>query len=363
MRNPNRVRKPKKKTIWSWCSFWLDMIEKNPAVRVAAGIGAVASMIIVAITFWHIRAEIDDRDDERKARNEERIDRALTRLRERMGGDIGKGWAINVLLNANYSTSTMDISCKAAGTYDDASEDCTLAPSYIGVDAGNADNKSSVTREMMKWFTFESIKESEFIEGNFNFSVVNQPKNYSKASFYNSTFIGSYIGIGSAGDTRLTAYISDSDLSFSYIRTPSRLILANNNISGTEFVDASDTDELITMFGNWAWADKPPLSSTMKKRMTFEVIPPLVDHVTDLTPVPWLKEVSLCDPAYRRSATPSRRFNWLGRKIEQGATGITPALRVTSPQHEICVTISVAEARRRYPDAYAAIQSRTDLTQ
>lgn len=93
----------------------LNSLEKDPFVR-AIVVGAFL------LTAWHLVQDIDDRRDERAARQEERVERergeiarAWEILTTSAAGNSGKAQAIETLFRAGVSLRGIDLSCETMG--------------------------------------------------------------------------------------------------------------------------------------------------------------------------------------------------------------------------------------------------------
>lgn len=98
--------------------FWLT--------RFMIGVGAWLFVLTVAGFFLEYRnfvADREDRREEREARRLDRISQSWETLLRPVGGNTGKGSALNTLLHENQSLRGADLSCNAVGEWRD--ETCT----------------------------------------------------------------------------------------------------------------------------------------------------------------------------------------------------------------------------------------------
>ena len=117
-----------------------DRIENNGLTRIAAAIG----IWLFGATVWALWADMQARTEERQARAEEAEFRQLAQIATAwevlltpVGGDIGKGNALNTLLRAGQSLHRADLSCAAVGEFRDGT--CVNPPVYNNINAFEGD--------------------------------------------------------------------------------------------------------------------------------------------------------------------------------------------------------------------------------
>ena len=108
--------------------------------------GWIAALTVIAVAvaiaaFWF---DYQSRQEERAARQEERDFRRLAQIATAwevlltpVGGDIGKGNALNTLVAAGQVIDDADFSCRAVGTFRDGK--CVTRPQFNGVRFGEGD--------------------------------------------------------------------------------------------------------------------------------------------------------------------------------------------------------------------------------
>lgn len=332
MRNPKKRRKPPKTPWGQWLRF-IEEAEGHPLTKAIAAAIAVLSVWVLLETLGQIRADLKDRVEEREARMQERVDRAWTRMRTRSGGDIGKGWAVNVLIRSDSGASELDLSCKANGGYDNAAGECTAAPVYRGIDLYNIPDIPGYG-DIRPWFLFEDATDATFVEANFDSTLFTALTKIDDTKFINSTFVGSdWSPVFFEAKSR--ALITSSDVSFARFGNPEFVLLTGSNISGAVFSGAypGRKDD---PGNNWAWADYPPKVAT----------------AIGLDVVPNLEIVRLCDPSLRkRGGQSGRPLAPFGFSVKDDVTGISPQVR-DDHSGPGCREMTAEEARAAYPSSY-----------
>ena len=113
-----------------------DGIEGFSITRIIAALGIWLFLISIVAFVIDLR----DRREERQARTEEREFRRLAQIATAwevlltpVGGDIGKGNALNTLIASNNPLEGADFSCAAIGVFQDGN--CKSRPVFNGVDA------------------------------------------------------------------------------------------------------------------------------------------------------------------------------------------------------------------------------------
>lgn len=111
-----------------------ERINRFSFTRLLAALGVWLVLATGIGVYW----EYNSRSEERLAREEEAEFRRLAQiataweiLRTVIGGDIGKGNALNTLISADLPIGNVDLSCKAVGDYLDGI--CNKRPEYNGV--------------------------------------------------------------------------------------------------------------------------------------------------------------------------------------------------------------------------------------
>lgn len=253
-------------------------------------------------------------------------------MRTRSAGDIGKGWAVNVLLTDNGAAMDLDLSCKANGDYDEIEKKCTASPVYRRVDMRNLENDPEYG-DGRPWFLFEDTTDAAFVEGNFDGVLFGLLPNVNDTKFVASTFVGSEWS--SMIDKKKSVMIMNSDVSFAYIWDSDAINVFGSNISGTVFFDSYSSKREYSG-SNWAWGDYPPKIYT----------------AVGLQVVPDIESVKLCDPAVRTRGSQSERpLTPLGGTIKDDVTGIKPQVRDDYYRAQ-CKEITAGEARAKYPSSY-----------
>ncbi len=93
----------------------LTRVESSGFVRLGAVIAAIAGFAVLIATAAQIRADFEDRAEEREYRRLDRIEAARDRLLSRAGGNTGKGDAFRFLMSEGVDVTGMDLSCPAIG--------------------------------------------------------------------------------------------------------------------------------------------------------------------------------------------------------------------------------------------------------
>ncbi|MEI3854977.1 MULTISPECIES: hypothetical protein [unclassified Ensifer] len=322
---------------------WIERVEKHPLTKLAGWLIAIFSAWVLWNTYDQIQQDLLDRREERAARQEERIDRAWTRLQQRAGGDIGKGYALNTLINAGVSLQTLDLSCAAIAKWDPQRNICESRAVF-----------SNIGRELGVFPDYEVyLGEAEMAYtdrpnsiGNLNLlSMSSAILQYSdlRSMYFNSIkFDNIWIF---ASNMRDTVWFSDTRIvvvgsglahsSFSGALKESRI--ERSDVTGIVVADENFSEVLATdtRNKNWAWADQPPMLSTK--------FAPTRRPVRKI-----LERIMLCDPRVRTEMLSEKR-DWT-RFFEDG-----PRFAELSPWEEArdrCVELSIETAATRFPDVY-----------
>lgn len=152
-------------------------LETSWGTRIVAALGVWA----IAITIGGFWLEMGVRAEERQARTEEAEFRRLAQIATAwevlltpVGGDIGKGNALNTLIAAGHEIMDSDFSCEAVGEYEDG--ECISPPVYNNVTTISGDFYESLRRRRLG----EKISNTSFRRANFEGATI---MNFSAADF------------------------------------------------------------------------------------------------------------------------------------------------------------------------------------
>lgn len=335
-----------------WAEKLRDVLEGSPYVHLLGMLGAAITFLVVPATFYQLMVEFNHREEERKAQTEERIERAWTRLLARAGGDIGKGQALNLLLNESSSLRSVDLSCQAIGDWDPINAICRNAPVFTDV---TFDYRSGLG-------SFDEFSDPTFILKELNnkkkrFTSDMEILDFSSVVLVNPTIegrrlndtvlhkskiqAGSLLGTQWFGQSPNIA-IDGTDLRFVrfFWSDVSQAKIENSDLSGAMF--ATDDDRFLKGNENVAWADMPP------RLMTKDGVKPMT--------VDFLKRVTFCDPNKREETFVvglESKFFLLHLPFEPDERYDLYRLP-SSPldRNYDCVEMSLGDAAKMYSDRY-----------
>lgn len=107
------------------------LLESVPEIRIASKFAAFVSFLVLLATAYQIIVEIDNRKLEREIWRQSQITNAWSNLLRPVGGNTGKGDALNFLLSQNINMYHVDLSCRAVGVWE---EECINPAIFSGVD-------------------------------------------------------------------------------------------------------------------------------------------------------------------------------------------------------------------------------------
>lgn len=294
---------------------------------------ALLSLASIIMTLVQVQIDLSAQETERAVQQEERVERAWTRLMMPIGGNMGKGYALNLVLQDGTDLNALDLSCKNVGTWNEKTQTCEKPPIFdkIKIDHNGlnlTDYKSAMSGDIEPYF--KKIRDDDAI----NIDAFNM------ATVVSSSFSGSYLDSFEADelmffntDFSLTywenipkkAGIYLCDLSFAmvnidfYAATPLEWI-DQCNVSGMT-VQIADTRSMEKIFGphqvmsngHWAWADIPPMSYDT------------VNISWKPAPLSVLNGIAFCDPIYRTGGPPSPGASPVSSIVE-AARGLRPQI-------------------------------------
>ena len=127
--------KPVRKITWQQR---LDAFEKHPTVRLVKLLASTFAFLVLVGTAFQLL-------DDLGAREQDRIDAALTRIQIRSGGNTGKALAINALIDANRPISNLNFSCERIGDWSERDRVCRGRVIFEGL-------RLEMPRRRLSWF-------------------------------------------------------------------------------------------------------------------------------------------------------------------------------------------------------------------
>jgi hypothetical protein len=118
---------------------------ESPAARNVTALAALVGFGVVLFTALQIKLDLDDRAAEREIRRDEAIERAWARLLTRAGGNVGKGGALTTLHREGVFLNAIDLSCRALGDWDFATERCVRRVIFGDIELAGAFDQGKLT--------------------------------------------------------------------------------------------------------------------------------------------------------------------------------------------------------------------------
>lgn len=106
-------------------------LHNHPLPRICGVIAATIGFFVIVLTAYQISIDLDERAEERIAREEQRIARAWENLLRRAAGNTGKAQALNSISSKNASLTGIDLSCSSRGELENSN--CLRPPIYEGI--------------------------------------------------------------------------------------------------------------------------------------------------------------------------------------------------------------------------------------
>jgi hypothetical protein len=210
---------------------------------IVGGVIVVISAVALLYDFWH-------RAEERKVWRDTRIATEWQNLLRPVGGNTGKGDALNFLLSEGVNLADVDLSCRAVGEWDGT---CTRPAVFAGVDFSVLDLEAVGAMNRVSF------------EGN----AIDAPRFPARAEAVEDLRINNVIASGWEEFTppphiRLHS-CTDCDVRGWFISERFLRRLTRSNLSGTQVVVASQ--KLLTTnsieqnrpFRNFAFVEQPPI--------------------------------------------------------------------------------------------------------
>lgn len=270
----------------------------------ASNLLRLGGIVVAGLTFVMILVDIVDRADEREDRRGARIERAWARIQLKMGGDIGKGNAINTLIRADERVSEADFSCAVAGIWEKTnisgkttvltdwdSEQCKDRPVFSGVDFRSLRGElPKLSNSLVINATFDgtdpgSLRQVRFLSSSFQTSefTYNTP---GSLSFSDSNFTSAHLY------EELLPFIEQSNFTDVVIKASFH----------PELIKWPERDAMNPFPGNWAWADHPARIERVERSSHIKANAPSEDLLVSEV----YRNISFCDPrerpGYRRDA-------------------------------------------------------------
>lgn len=209
---------------------------RQPLFGAIAAVAGVVGFVVVVATGWQIWNDYVDRQ-------EDRIDRAWTRLLRPMSGNTGKADAFEFLTLHRVSLSDTDLSCRAIGSFDASAGRCAKRPVFEGLELSYRD-QGLVILDGIEFDEVE-IGNSQFVQ-----IALNQI-DFQQAFIHDTKIIHSYLHASGRDAIFANSSFRGSLLAGSFLVEAQ---FTSVDISNTIFWTIP-TDRLA---GAWAWADAPP---------------------------------------------------------------------------------------------------------
>lgn len=282
-----------------------------------SNIGQILALVATAYTLYSVYETTVDLQADVQVRREESIERAWNKLLLPMGGNIGKGDALDKLVSENVDLTGIDLSCKERGTWDSQLKACINRPIYASFTLPHqrvvADDPSSLfAQAMQSMLDLTSLPVTSMQET--IISGMRAERMYIPAPVFNNASISRSMLSGTLFWRESKGLsIRRSDLSYAWVAQD--IVVGQSNISGTTFsAGPGETGSTTFSFagGNWAWADMPPR----------------VKDASDSRPAPaaWLLNMRLCAHELRAGNETAVWKDGDYTRMET-ATGILPQAR------------------------------------
>ncbi|MBL0375259.1 hypothetical protein JJB09_24905 [Rhizobium sp. KVB221] len=322
-----------------------ESIDNSAVLHFIAIMFAVLTGVVTIGTMWQITTDISDRQTEREEAREERLSRAWAHLMTPVGGQSGKGAAMNVILLSGGRIDQVELSCRKIGDWDQRTGKCANPPVLDGVAFG-----ISSRGNIFDWGTKNFPLFSDITFTNSDFSGVSlYPRDFANVRFEASNLEGATIhedakvSLFAVSLKRAKIYY-EADVAFAenisnaiFFFEDGGLMLKGQSISAP----AAFAPE----FSNaWFWADEPPvLTRSVGWNDKGPTDTSFLDRIAS--------NIRICDPKFRVS---KRNADAKGQAV---AGETYPQI---STGDLSCPELSLDEARKQFPAKYPVVKP-TDL--
>lgn len=319
-------------------------MENSSVLHLIAILFAILTGVVTVGTMWQITSDIADRQAERQDAREERLARAWSHLMTRIGGQSGKGAALNIILRSGEKVDRIELSCKTVGDWDDKADKCINKPEFDGLSFGLASQGKNYRGRNIPRFADVLITNSDFSGmGLFAKDFENvrfEQSNLERTTIYSSSkidlFLSSLKGakIYYKVDVAFAGNISDVVFYFDDEHIKPK---GSKPIPAPEFQPE---------FGSvWFWADEPPVLRRHKDKKGEAA------EDTSFLSAAWIDGYTICDPKFRvRTKTTTSWFGSEAASNNETMNGEDNSGYLTDNWG--CETLTLEEARKQFPAQY-----------